>query len=886
MEEHGRKNKNGEINNNDEELAQRQIRWDNFLTKVQQTNNRTINVPDSVAEEKDVEGGSYTRPISFGDENHSDSGNPMRGSCSDGSLSTLAKRSVAAVKKTIGTSSKTKKQTRETEESRVLRMNVRRMSLSTRTSLAERDHVELYEKNGSSRVKWWHAIFFFSGISVLSCLCQLVLPYPYGLMMTSTQIAEVGIAPGCEGGLERCICPRETICATETLSIILLALARCSAFFDYPLYMMMFLSKCHNINNVCRRTVLREWIDFGDMHKVHRLFGIIVGIETMFHSFFHMLRWGLNADIDLLWRTTTGISGLVAIFITPLICWPMVVPAIKERLAFEVRKGLHYLSIVWAIILLFHSTSMIYYLIGIPALMYLVDYLFGYFGRNSLIENAFFERYGENGVALHFLNPHNWDKKPKTSYVYVMCPWISKYQWHAFTIFPEPTKEDHTMLCIESSGDWTKELHRKIKVPCLRPLYVLGPYKSPFSDAAVTTSNAIAVASGIGITPTLSLVLNYAGKKRINVVWVCRDPGLVEYILHKFDIGAITKKSYAFIFYTGTRELALPKDLPSNIFIFTGRPHLEHTITGIVTAIHSGDGLPEEMFDAQEKIANAPFHRRMKIALCRVVEIYGKDEMFEYAVEETEKEITSAAVSKDPVSESDGTVDTAPLVLETVPVRPSLRASLRLPGIAPEGQVSLKGLDSMIYEFLGGIGEYSCSDIEAFFHQIDRDGSGFIDKEEFNDFIGMISTESNLSTHSISQRELVGAMEKSQMRRRSEYPSSAHCSMHHTSSHLLGDSYTIDYMRNLPKNSEGDNPLEDWSIFYCGGSSKMKDDLKAISKKYNIDLSVEKFDWSNAPTESPKSFLLDEMSEADCQAIERHGVQMSSSKLRLKPCMR
>ena len=68
--------------------------------------------------------------------------------------------------------------------------------------------------------------------------------------------------------------------------------------------------------------------------------------------------------------------------------------------------------------------------------------------------------------------------------------------------------------------------------------------------------------------------------------------------------------------------------------------------------------------------------------------------------------------------------------------------------------------------------------------------------------------------------------------------------MHHTTNHLLGDSYTIDYMCNLLKNSEDvDNPLEDWSIFYCGGSSKMKDDLKAISKKYTIDLSVEKFDW-------------------------------------------
>ena len=243
------------------------------------------------------------------------------------------------------------------------------------------------------------------------------------------------------------------------------------------------------------------------------------------------------------------------------------------------------------------------------------------------------------------------------------------------------------------------------------------------------------------------------------------------------------------------------------------------------------------MYEAQEKIANAPFDQKMKIALSRVVEIYNKDEMFEYAVEETEK--AAAAVAEDPAPESDGTIDTAPLDDSDPETAPLLFS----PDEVPEGQVSLKGLDSMISEFLGGIGEYSRSDIEALFHEIDSDGSGFIDRDEFDNFIGIITTERNLSTLSMSQRELVGAMEKSQMRRRSKITSSDHRSMHHTSSHLLGDSYTVYYMCNLLKNSEGDNPLEDWSIFYCGGSSKMKDDLKAISKKYTIDLSVEKFDW-------------------------------------------
>ncbi len=266
------------------------------------------------------------------------------------------------------------------------------------------------------RLRWYHAIFLISIASLVVCLLQLFTAPPFGVWMTTAEVEEIEIAPeGCEDGLEHCICPRETICATNTYSIVLLALARCSAFFDYPLYMMMFLSKCHNINNICRRTVLREYIDFADMHKVHKLFGVVVGIETMSHSFFHMLRWGLNGDISLLWETNSGITGLITMIITPLICWPMFVPVLKQNMKFELRKGLHYLAVVWAMALLWHAPSRIYYLIGIPALIYAVDYLFGFFIRNTLIENAHFERYGENGVAVSsILTPSQY------SYVFIL----------------------------------------------------------------------------------------------------------------------------------------------------------------------------------------------------------------------------------------------------------------------------------------------------------------------------------------------------------------------------------------------------------------------------------------------------------------------------------
>jgi hypothetical protein len=78
----------------------------------------------------------------------------------------------------------------------------------------------------------------------------------------------------------------------------------------------------------------------------------------------------------------------------------MVVPALKTNVQFEVRKGLHYLAVVWAITLVWHAPSRIYYLIGIPALIYAADYFCGFFIRNALIENAHFERIGETGVSV------------------------------------------------------------------------------------------------------------------------------------------------------------------------------------------------------------------------------------------------------------------------------------------------------------------------------------------------------------------------------------------------------------------------------------------------------------------------------------------------------
>ena len=92
-----------------------------------------------------------------------------------------------------------------------------------------------------------------------------------------------------------------------------------------------------------------------------------------------------------------------------------------------------------------------------------------------------------------------------------------------------PTKPDHSSLCMAALGDWTKALHAKLSKPTCRPGWVYGPFPSPFSSGG-NFDNLIAVATGIGITPALSAVTALGESRRVNLIWMCRDPDLVEYV--------------------------------------------------------------------------------------------------------------------------------------------------------------------------------------------------------------------------------------------------------------------------------------------------------------------------------------------------------------------
>lgn len=435
--------------------------------------------------------------------------------------------------------------------------------------------------------------------------------------------------PSFEPGLAVCICPRETVCARSIKSVVFLVFARGSAYFDYPMYVLLFVSKAHNLLGFLQRSYLSEFFPFDDMHHLHAYAGAFVGIETMWHAFWHTLRWSLDGDASFLWATGTGRSGLVALFVMQLIVWPMHVPKLRKLIAFEYRKAMHYLSVVWGVALCFHApATRIFYVMGLAVGIYTLDWVYGSFYRIHYLSTLYFERMGA-AVEISWKNPPGFVNSG-AGYVYICLPWVSRTQWHAFSVVMHPTKPNHSCVCMATLGDWTSEVHRLLIRPGARPGWVYGPFPSPFSTAT-GYSNLITVASGIGITPALSTIVSLSRDRSVSLVWICRDPDLVEFYLNKVEFGT---DSWTLIYYTGKKRRLVLGQKPKNrkVRVILGRPDLESVLTSIVDNITNELPMPESIMtaarDAEALIYNESPAQRFRSALERAMMTYTPSEMF------------------------------------------------------------------------------------------------------------------------------------------------------------------------------------------------------------------------------------------------------------------
>jgi len=175
--------------------------------------------------------------------------------------------------------------------------------------------------------------------------------------------------------------------------------------------------------------------------------------------------------------------------------------------------------------------------------------------------------------------------------VYVCLPWVDKSQWHAFSLFEHPDDERRRQVFMLRTGDWTEQVHRALQRDTVRPVWVCGPFSSPYNNARFF-DNQILVASGIGITPALSVIRAHKDSRRINLIWAYRDPSMLEFFLEHLYLD---HEGWNLIFYTGKQPLnPVLEELNTNVKIIKSRPSLPHVIPNIIHGIESETVLPED----------------------------------------------------------------------------------------------------------------------------------------------------------------------------------------------------------------------------------------------------------------------------------------------------
>ena len=563
--------------------------------------------------------------------------------------------------------------------------------------------------------------------------------------------------------------------------------------------MLLFLSKAHNLRGALQRSYISEFLPLDDMHRIHTFAGKVVGFEVISHSFWHMLRWGLAGDIRLLWTHVTGITGLISLLVTPLIVWPMLFTTLRKSIPFEWRKAAHYLSIVWGVAICFHAPKRyIGYIMGSAVGVYALDWLYGWCFQIHRAETVRFTRLG-TAVELVWEHPSGF-RSDGAGYVYICLPWISKTEWHAFSLVKHPTLPNHSCVCMATVGDWTKKVHAALAKPCARPAWIYGPFPSSFSTAS-GFDKLITVASGFGITSAISAVVHLGETRQVHLIWMCRDAELIEFYMKTIQFHP---DAWTFIYYTGTQRKLVLGTRPENprLKVITGRPDLEALVLGIIDNAESGIPLCPKLMKRALESERRIFDKSTKQCFCdaleRALEAYSYDELFALAIG------NSAPVN--------GT---------------------------PPSQVDLPGFIKMVRSVCTVEGDSR-----------ERSEEWLTDEDLLcvvNSIDVLRGSRRSSWQGGLNRKEVEKVVEALRIR-------AEELSVKRTNSSLS--------MRTLPKlrrpsrdlrrtyglkdvNDKGERKwmLNGWQMMYCGGAKPVVDTLEAIHEKYKLPLRVESYAW-------------------------------------------
>ena len=290
---------------------------------------------------------------------------------------------------------------------------------------------------------------------------------------------------------------------------------------------------------------LKSIIAFDQSINYHMFLGYWTFFDVLVHFFGHLVNnWSalFNLYSSLVGISGAGLTGLF-IIITTL--------AHFRHKWYNLFIFGHYLTYLWLPLSVVHVPNQYQWYIPIILLIIFDKMMLHWYYQNSLmtIEDTT-TIVSQNICNLSVLRGH---AKIKVGGYYLICiPSINSIEWHPFSIASSPCDKKQISFMIRKVGDWTGKLYHHIKHTRESfQVKLIGPFCSPAIEA-VYCKKLLLIATGIGITPHISIIKHFYEKKKnsclvcpdcnklvdsklnlgIKLVWSLRDIGCLHFIFN------------------------------------------------------------------------------------------------------------------------------------------------------------------------------------------------------------------------------------------------------------------------------------------------------------------------------------------------------------------
>lgn len=269
-----------------------------------------------------------------------------------------------------------------------------------------------------------------------------------------------------------------------------------------------------------RRTVLNMIVPFDKaMPAFHSIVGNVLAFGTVIHVVFQSANYAVNKLVYIDRFSGFSLADYIPLLVTGIVLLLVIVvmritalTSMRKR-KFELFWTTHNVGfIIYYVVLIAHGfhagVPSTWKYVTVPLVIYGIDCIMRFSrdkGSRLLVSRSALSPKGEDMTCLTLPRTFNYIAG---QYCEIKLPYISKFEWHPFTIASSP-HESKMIFFVKKNGDWTDKLYQlatadKNLAPPYIDVLVRGPYGAPAQHVG-QYEHVVLISGGVGATPFASI---------------------------------------------------------------------------------------------------------------------------------------------------------------------------------------------------------------------------------------------------------------------------------------------------------------------------------------------------------------------------------------------